>query len=281
MPFMCQIGGREMKRGFVIFPALVLAFSLVLIHVSGVPCQGCDPENRVSTATLVPPDYAGFQPPPMAQPYVDPTFCTEIRRLTDSQAGYLTNSEQAFFNIDDSYFLASENNIGYLWDGEDGHRIKEIGGGSMRPWWIRWPRANYYTASGVKHTFDPTEHFYKYEGNEVRLYSVQTLDHVVIRKFTEYTETRPACGDVDGDGVDEIVIGLGSGGAGWVEVFEYGGQGLTHRDWVRVRYQAYNGMNGETRPACGDVDGDGKVLVAPHGWCISGFDLFCEYFSGL
>ena len=74
-------------------------------------------------------------------------------------------------------------------------------------------------------------------------------------------ETRPACGDIDGDGVDEIVIGLGSGSAGWVEVFEYGGQGLAHRDWVRVRYQSYNDANGETRPVCGDIDGDGRDEV--------------------
>jgi hypothetical protein len=186
-----------MKTGFVSFPAWVLAFCLVFVHVSGASCQGCDPENRVSTATLVPPDYAGFQPPPEGQSYVDPMFCTEIKRLTDSQAGYLTNSEQAFFNIDDSYFLASENNTGYLWDGHTGQRIKEIGGGSMRPWWIRWPRGNYYTLSGVKHTLDPTRHFYKYEGNEVRLYNVDTLDYMVLHKFTEYSEVGPAGGEGD------------------------------------------------------------------------------------
>jgi len=71
-------------------------------------------------------------------------------------------------------------------------------------------------------------------------------------------ESRPACGDVDGDGVDEIVIGLGSSGSGWFEVFEYEGGRAVHRDWVRVRYKDYNSQDGESRPVCGDIDGDGR-----------------------
>ena len=71
-------------------------------------------------------------------------------------------------------------------------------------------------------------------------------------------ESRPGCGDIDGDGVDEIVMGLGSGGSGWFEVFEYEAGQVTHRDWVRVSYKAYNSEDGETRPVCGDIDGDGR-----------------------
>ena len=186
-----------MKKNVLILLAIGLSVAFVLTHVSGTPCQACDPENKYSSATLVPPNYSGFQPPSKGQSYIDPTFCTEIKRLTDSANGYLTNSEQAYFNIDDSYFLATENNICYLWDGQDGHRIKEIGGGTMRPWWIRWPRADYYTVSGVKQTFDPAQHFYKYEGNEIRLYDVNTLDYVVIRKLTEYSGIGPAGGEGD------------------------------------------------------------------------------------
>jgi hypothetical protein len=66
------------------------------------------------------------------------------------------------------------------------------------------------------------------------------------------------CGDVDGDGADEIIVGLGSGGAGYLEVFEYNAGSVTHRDWLRVNWKSYNGANGETRPASGDVDGDGR-----------------------
>jgi hypothetical protein len=70
-------------------------------------------------------------------------------------------------------------------------------------------------------------------------------------------ESRPACGDVDGDGYDEIIIGLGSGGKGYFEIFDYDADSITHKDWGRVNWKSYNNTNGESRPSCGDVDGDG------------------------
>jgi hypothetical protein len=76
-------------------------------------------------------------------------------------------------------------------------------------------------------------------------------------------ESRPACGDVDGDGIDEIIVGLGPGGAGYFEVFDYSPGNVAHKDWGRVNWTTYNNANGESRPACGDVDGDGidEIIV--------------------
>jgi hypothetical protein len=76
-------------------------------------------------------------------------------------------------------------------------------------------------------------------------------------------ETRPACADLDGDGDDEILIGLGPGGEGLVSVFDFVDGELAHLAWVGLNWTEYNHANGETRPAAADVDGDGKdeILV--------------------
>ena len=76
-------------------------------------------------------------------------------------------------------------------------------------------------------------------------------------------ETRPACGDIDGDGIDEIIIGLGPGGQGRMEVFKFVDNRLEHVKWLQTGWQDYNRANGETRPACGDLDGDGtnEIIV--------------------
>ena len=71
-------------------------------------------------------------------------------------------------------------------------------------------------------------------------------------------ETWPACGDLDGDGKDEILIGLGQGGMGIIEVFSISGNQLKHYAWMASSWDEYNLAQGEVRPTSGDLNGDGK-----------------------
>ena len=191
-PFLTPIG-FSLALIFLVFSAIwVCAPSEGRSEISCSPTAA-----RYTDISLPPPDYNTFLPPDEGDTYCDPTFGTEVKRLTSSGKAEVTNSEISYFNINDSYFLATDHNICYLMDGKDGHKIKALGGGTMRPWWIRWARGNYYTASGVRNKLDPPRHFYKYEGNEIRLYNIDTLDYVVLRKFTEYTEIGPAGGEGD------------------------------------------------------------------------------------
>ncbi|MGH9371975.1 MAG: FG-GAP repeat protein [Vicinamibacterales bacterium] len=72
----------------------------------------------------------------------------------------------------------------------------------------------------------------------------------------ENGETFPAAGDLDEDGYDELVVGLGSGSDGWMEVFDDALRGFAHRQWIQVAWPAYNSANGETHPAVGNMDRD-------------------------
>ncbi|TCT21397.1 InlB B-repeat-containing protein [Thiobaca trueperi] len=71
-------------------------------------------------------------------------------------------------------------------------------------------------------------------------------------------ETRPAIGDMNGDGSAEIVMGLGKKGGGNVEIFDYRSAALVSMAWVGVDWPEYSALNGETRPAVGDLDADGR-----------------------
>jgi hypothetical protein len=80
-----------------------------------------------------------------------------------------------------------------------------------------------------------------------------------------------------GDGDNEIVDGFGPGGAGWMEIFDVitpappappGGRKPVHQAWIRVDWPAYSGeggvptitgSTGDTHPAVGDLNGDGKA----------------------
>jgi hypothetical protein len=71
-------------------------------------------------------------------------------------------------------------------------------------------------------------------------------------------DTHPATGDLNGDGRDEIILGLGQGGGGWVEILASSAGNYAHQSWIRTGDAAYNGGNGIVWPAAGDIDNDGR-----------------------
>lgn len=74
-------------------------------------------------------------------------------------------------------------------------------------------------------------------------------------------ETRPALGDLNGNGREEIAVGLGEAGAGNLEIFAYQPPSLLSLATAVVAWPDYNNANGETRPTIGDVDDDGRSEI--------------------
>jgi hypothetical protein len=74
-----------------------------------------------------------------------------------------------------------------------------------------------------------------------------------------------ACGDIDGDGIDEVVTGAGPGAVFGPHVRGWNVDGGTAAAIPAVSYFAYGTLGWGVNVACGDIDGDGRddILTGP------------------
>ena len=83
-----------------------------------------------------------------------------------------------------------------------------------------------------------------------------TLDSLAANR-----DIRPDRCDLDGDGDDDLVIGFGTGGNGQVAVVTLEDDAVISVASLVVGDASYHVADGQTYPACGDIDGDGRVEI--------------------
>jgi len=86
-----------------------------------------------------------------------------------------------------------------------------------------------------------------------------TLAYLTLDSLAAGQDLRPDRCDLDGDGDSDLVLGFGTGSAGQVALVYLENDVTVSVDSIQVGDAAYHTADGQTYPACGDVDGDGRV----------------------
>jgi hypothetical protein len=153
-----------------------------------------------------PVNYLTFRPPAAGESYIDPTFGTSVRRLSDATVTPnaaddgmlpLVNNEYSTmspFSRDNAYLLLVHHSYFALYDGE-GRFLRDLPfdiNSSTEP---RWSRA----APAL---------LYYLNGNQLKRYDVETGERAVVRAFTEYAAVRGGGeSDISWDGDHFVLIG--------------------------------------------------------------------------
>lgn len=108
-----------------------------------------------------------------------------------------------------------------------------------------------YLLDDATHRFAPISEGRVFEG---RL----DLAAVLMDRVDSGARLYPTLGDPDGDGVDELLTGFGSGGRGVVLLLGALAEGFGDAVWIRASDSAYAKADGQAHPSLGDLDGDGR-----------------------
>jgi hypothetical protein len=112
------------------------------------------------------------------------------------------------------------------------------------------------------------------QSSDVRLYDALTgVQRLAFTPFAGFLgEVSVASGDVNGDGIRDLIVAAGPGGNGHVKVFD----GATGS--LLMSFFAYSNFEGRVSVAAGDVDGDGKADIVT---AASDSDGHVKVFSGI
>ena len=170
-----------------------LVFSSTLLALSGIGVLAATTTS--STASLAPPDYATFRPPQSGGTYMDPTFDTSVKRVSDAMnmtdnagSGGLTTISTEYstaspFNRDNTRLILQHNSYFGLYDG-NGTYLKDLPFAVNVSTEPRWSRT------------DPNILFYV-KGNSLMRLDVASGTPSVVRTFSEY-------GSINGQGESDI-----------------------------------------------------------------------------